>query len=64
MRQSGGSLWIEGTVQNAKGKVQEGVSRVTGDARTHADGLANQAVGTAQDLYRHAPIPRASKLLT
>jgi uncharacterized protein YjbJ (UPF0337 family) len=36
------------------GKVQEGVGRITGDARTRAEGLANQAVGTAQDLYGQA----------
>jgi uncharacterized protein YjbJ (UPF0337 family) len=42
---------IEGTARNVGGKVQEEVGRVTGDARTRAEGLANQAVGTAQDLY-------------
>jgi uncharacterized protein YjbJ (UPF0337 family) len=45
---------IEGTARNVGGKVQEGVSRVTGDARTRAEGLANQAAGTAQDLYGQA----------
>jgi uncharacterized protein YjbJ (UPF0337 family) len=45
---------LEGTARNLGGKVQEGVGRVTGDARTRADGLANQAVGTAQDLYGQA----------
>ena len=42
---------VEGTVRNVGGKVQEGVGRLTGDARTRAEGLANQAAGTAQDLY-------------
>jgi uncharacterized protein YjbJ (UPF0337 family) len=42
---------IEGTMKNASGKVEEGVGRLTGDARTRAEGVAKQAVGTAQDLY-------------
>jgi uncharacterized protein YjbJ (UPF0337 family) len=42
---------IEGTARNVGGKVQEGVGRVTGDARTRAEGLLNQAQGSAQDLY-------------
>jgi uncharacterized protein YjbJ (UPF0337 family) len=45
---------VEGTVRNVGGKVQEGVGRLTGDARTRAEGLANQAAGTAQDLYGQA----------
>jgi uncharacterized protein YjbJ (UPF0337 family) len=45
---------LEGTVRNVGGKVQEGVGRLTGDARTRAEGLANQAAGTAQDLYGQA----------
>ena len=45
---------VEGTARNVGGKVQEGVGRITGDARTRAEGLANQAVGTAQDLYGQA----------
>ena len=45
---------VEGTARHVGGKVQEGVGRVTGDARTRAEGLANQAVGTAQDLYGQA----------
>ena len=36
------------------GKVQEGVGRLTGDAHARAEGLANQAAGTAQDLYGQA----------
>jgi uncharacterized protein YjbJ (UPF0337 family) len=35
------------------GKVQEGFGRVTGDAKSQADGI-NQATGAAQDLYRQA----------
>jgi uncharacterized protein YjbJ (UPF0337 family) len=45
---------VEGTVRNVGGKAQEGVGRLTGDARTRAEGLANQAAGTAQDLYGQA----------
>jgi uncharacterized protein YjbJ (UPF0337 family) len=45
---------VEGTARNVGGKVQEGVGRLTGDARTRAEGLANQAAGTAQDLYGQA----------
>ena len=45
---------VEGTARNVGGKVQEGAGRVTGDARTRAEGSANQAVGTAQDLYGQA----------
>jgi uncharacterized protein YjbJ (UPF0337 family) len=45
---------VEGTVRNVGGKVHEGVGRLTGDARTRAEGLANQAAGTAQDLYSQA----------
>jgi uncharacterized protein YjbJ (UPF0337 family) len=42
---------VEGTVRNVGGKVQEGVGRITGDTRTRAEGIVNQAAGTAQDLY-------------
>ena len=45
---------IEGTARNVGGKVQEGVGRITGDEHTRAEGLANQAVGTGQDLYGEA----------
>jgi uncharacterized protein YjbJ (UPF0337 family) len=42
---------FEGTARNVGGKVQEGIGRVTGDARTQAEGVMNQAAGAAQDLY-------------
>jgi uncharacterized protein YjbJ (UPF0337 family) len=42
---------FEGTARNLGGKVQEGVGRVTSDAKTQAEGVMNQAVGTAEDLY-------------
>ncbi len=44
----------EGTVRNIGGKVQEGLGRVTGDAKTQAEGVINQASGAAQDLYGQA----------
>jgi uncharacterized protein YjbJ (UPF0337 family) len=45
---------VEGTARNLGGKVQEGLGRMTGNARTQAEGLANQAAGAAQDLYGQA----------
>ena len=45
---------IEGTVRNVGGKVEEGFGRVTGDTKTRAEGLVNQAAGAAQDLYGQA----------
>jgi uncharacterized protein YjbJ (UPF0337 family) len=42
---------VEGTARNLGGKVQEGVGGATGDAKMRVEGLANQAVGAAQDLY-------------
>ena len=45
---------VEGTARNLGAKVQEGVGRVTGNAQTRVEGLANQAAGTAQDLYGQA----------
>jgi uncharacterized protein YjbJ (UPF0337 family) len=45
---------IAGTARNVGGKVQEGFGRVTGDAKSQADGLVNQAAGAAQDFYGQA----------
>jgi uncharacterized protein YjbJ (UPF0337 family) len=45
---------LQGTARNLGGKVQEGFGKVTGNAQTQAEGLANQAVGAAQDLYGQA----------
>jgi uncharacterized protein YjbJ (UPF0337 family) len=42
---------LEGTARNLGGKIQEGVGRATGDTKTKAEGLMNQAAGAAQDLY-------------
>ena len=45
---------VEGTVRKVAGKVQEGVGRVTGDAKMQAQGMANEIRGSAQDLYGQA----------
>jgi uncharacterized protein YjbJ (UPF0337 family) len=45
---------MEGTARNLGGKVQETAGRLTGDAKIQAEGVANQAIGTAQDLYGQA----------
>ncbi|HEY7664005.1 MAG TPA: CsbD family protein [Xanthobacteraceae bacterium] len=45
---------IMGTARNLGGQAQEGFGRVTGDTRTQAEGIVNQAAGTAQDLYGQA----------
>ena len=45
---------ISGTTRNLGGKVEEGVGRVTGDAKTQIQGKLDQAAGTAQDLYGQA----------
>ena len=42
---------LEGTARNLGGTIQEGVGRATGDTKIKAEGLMNQAAGTAQDLY-------------
>jgi uncharacterized protein YjbJ (UPF0337 family) len=45
---------VEGAARNLGGKVQDSFGRVTGDARTQAEGAVNQAAGAAQDLYGQA----------
>jgi uncharacterized protein YjbJ (UPF0337 family) len=45
---------IAGTARNLAGKAEEGVDRVTGDAKTQVRGMADQAAGGAQDLYGRA----------
>jgi uncharacterized protein YjbJ (UPF0337 family) len=42
---------IAGTARNVGGKVEEGFGRVTGDSKTQAEGLVNQAAGATQDVY-------------
>src|SRR5512132_742056 len=43
-----------GTAKNLGGKVEEGFARVTGDAKTKAQGQMKQAEGSIQDLYGQA----------
>ena len=43
---------IAGTARNMGGKLQEGLGHVTGDVKSQADGLINQAAGA--DLYGQA----------
>jgi uncharacterized protein YjbJ (UPF0337 family) len=45
---------VAGTVRSVAGKAEEGFGRVTGDSKTRAEGLVNQAAGAAQDLYGQA----------
>jgi uncharacterized protein YjbJ (UPF0337 family) len=42
---------ISGTARNVGGKIEEGVGRLTGDAKTQIQGKLDQAAGAAQDLY-------------
>jgi uncharacterized protein YjbJ (UPF0337 family) len=39
---------VEGTAREFGGRVQEAVGNVTGDTKTQAEGLYNQATGQAQ----------------
>ncbi len=43
-----------GTAKNLEGKVEEGFARVTGDAKTKAQGQMKQAEGSIQDSYGQA----------
>jgi uncharacterized protein YjbJ (UPF0337 family) len=45
---------VTGMAKNMGGKVQEGFGHAMGDAKTQAEGLANQVKGAAQDLYGQA----------
>ncbi len=45
---------LAGTAENAGGKVEEGLGRVTGNTKTQVEGIANQAAGAARDLYGKA----------
>jgi uncharacterized protein YjbJ (UPF0337 family) len=45
---------IEGAARNFGGKVQEAAGRLTGDAKTRAEGEVNQAAGKVQNLYGQA----------
>jgi uncharacterized protein YjbJ (UPF0337 family) len=57
---------FQGAVREAAGRVQEKVGEFTGDTRTQAQGLYNQAAGEAQqqiahlsDVIKHQPIAAA-----
>jgi uncharacterized protein YjbJ (UPF0337 family) len=45
---------LEGTARNLRGKIEEGVGRATGDAKTQGKGMADQVAGAAQDAYGQA----------
>ncbi len=45
---------LEGNVRNVGGKAQEGFGHVTGDTKSKAEGIVNQATGAAQNLYGQA----------
>jgi uncharacterized protein YjbJ (UPF0337 family) len=45
---------IAGNVRDVGGKLEEGLGRVTGDARTQADGLVKQFAGAVQNTYGQA----------
>ena len=54
---------LQGTARNFGGRVQETVGNITGDAKTQAEGLYNQAAGQAQqtagqvsDLIKSQPL--------
>ena len=40
---------VEGAGKNIKGKIKEGVGKVTGDTKTEAEGQADQAEGKVQN---------------
>ena len=40
---------VEGAATNIKGKVKEGVGKVTGDSKTEAEGQADQIKGKTQN---------------
>jgi len=42
---------VEGAAKNLKGKIKEGVGKLTGDAKTEAEGKADQAEGKAQNAF-------------
>jgi uncharacterized protein YjbJ (UPF0337 family) len=42
---------IEGAGKDLKGKIKEGVGKVTGDTKTEVEGKVDQAEGKAQNTY-------------
>ncbi|HEY4041501.1 MAG TPA: CsbD family protein [Rhodopila sp.] len=54
---------LEGTARELGGRVQEGLGNVTGDSKTQAQGVYNQAAGQAQqaagqfsDMVKQQPV--------
>ena len=45
---------ISGAAKNIAGKMEEGLGRATGDAKTKVQGQARQAEGSIQELYGKA----------
>ncbi|MFZ0115144.1 MAG: CsbD family protein [Xanthobacteraceae bacterium] len=45
---------LSGTAKKLGGKIEDGLGRVTGDAKTQAQGPLKQAAGDIQDLYGQA----------
>ena len=45
---------LSGTAKKLGGKVEEGLGRVTGDAKAQAEGRLKQAEGSIQDLFGQA----------
>ena len=40
---------VEGAATNIKGKVKEGIGKITGDSKTEAEGQADQIKGKTQN---------------
>jgi len=40
---------VEGSAKNIKGKIKEGVGKLTGDTKTEAEGKADQVEGKVQN---------------
>jgi uncharacterized protein YjbJ (UPF0337 family) len=45
---------LQGTAREMGGRVQRKVGEAVGDSKTQADGLYNQAAGTAQQMWGQA----------
>jgi uncharacterized protein YjbJ (UPF0337 family) len=45
---------VTGAARNAAGRVEEGFGRVTGDTKSEAKGVIDQAQGAAENLYGQA----------
>jgi uncharacterized protein YjbJ (UPF0337 family) len=56
---------VEGTAREFGGRVQETVGKVTGDSKTQAEGLYNQAAGQAQQAAgQFADVVKAQPIVT